>query len=150
MTSTASEISAIRMSAMSIGRRPRVGGITSAMKLSLTCPPEHKHCLQPGCDYDGPNQAALDLHLQQDHFQCVGCERILPSQNKLNQHYETCKSAVACHQCGVACAGQVQLALHLEHCFLCQECDYWTHHEGNYQIVGLLTISRSIITCHSY
>lgn len=124
------------MSEMITGRRLLVSEIVAEHEHALTCRSEHKHCLQPGCDYDGPDATALDLHLQQDHFQCVGCKRILPSQTKLNQHYETCTSSLACQQCGIACAGQVQLALHLEHCYLCEECGYWTHHEGNYQIVG--------------
>jgi hypothetical protein len=97
---------------------------------------EHKHCLQPGCEFDGPSQDALDKHLERDHFQCIGCKRIFPSQTKLNHHSETCTFAIACPQCRLPCAGQTQLALHLEHCFFCEECNYCTHHEGNYKIVS--------------
>jgi hypothetical protein len=78
----------------------------------------------------------LDKHLERDHFQCIGCKRIFPSQTKLNHHSETCTFAIACPQCRLPCAGQTQLALHLEHCFFCEECNYCTHHEGNYKIVS--------------
>lgn len=97
---------------------------------------EHRHCLQPGCDFDGPDEAVLEEHLTRDHFRCVGCKRIFQSQTKLNHHAESCKFAVACPQCREPYAGQAQLALHLEHCFLCEECNFSTHHEGNYLIVS--------------
>ncbi|CAN9104732.1 unnamed protein product [Alternaria alternata] len=86
------------------------------------------------CDFDGPDQAALIQHLKRDHFQCEGCRRVLPSLTKLNQHYESCSFALACPQCGEHHAGKAQLALHLERCFLCNDCGYHTHHEGNYHI----------------
>ncbi|KAF1919912.1 hypothetical protein BDU57DRAFT_570051 [Ampelomyces quisqualis] len=88
----------------------------------------------PGCDFDCSDSAALDEHLRRDHFQCVGCKRILPSQTKLNQHLESCTFAITCSRCNATCAGQAQLAIHHEHCFSCEECGFWTHHEGNYQI----------------
>ena len=94
------------------------------------------HCLQPGCSFDGPDQATLSQHLKRDHFQCEGCKRILPSHTKLNQHYESCSFAVPCPQCGEHYAGKAQLVLHLKHCYFCQECGFHTHHEGNYQIVS--------------
>ncbi|KAJ4301683.1 hypothetical protein N0V90_003776 [Kalmusia sp. IMI 367209] len=50
----------------------------------------HKHCLQPGCDFDAVTANALEKHLWQDHFQCEGCKRVFPSQSKLNLHHETC------------------------------------------------------------
>ncbi|KAH8724836.1 hypothetical protein GQ44DRAFT_739959 [Phaeosphaeriaceae sp. PMI808] len=84
----------------------------------------HKHCLQPGCDFDAHNYTALNLHLQEDHFQCT----------KLNKHSETCKLAIPCPRCRQPCAGQAQLALHLTYCFFCKECNFLTHHEGNYKI----------------
>jgi hypothetical protein len=103
---------------------------------TLTADPEHKHCLQPGCDYDGPGQMELDRHLAQDHYRCVGCKCICPSQTKYNLHMETCSFAIACHQCGQLCGGQAQLALHLQACFYCTDCGFQTTHEGNYKIVG--------------
>jgi predicted RNA-binding Zn-ribbon protein involved in translation (DUF1610 family) len=105
----------------------------------LTRAQEHKHCLQPGCGFDGPDQAALTQHLKHDHFQCEGCKRILPSQTQLNKHYENCSFAVACPQCGEPCAGKGQLALHLQSCYLCEECGFLTHHEGNFDIVSHVT-----------
>ncbi|KAF2829011.1 hypothetical protein CC86DRAFT_379779 [Ophiobolus disseminans] len=95
---------------------------------------KHKHCLQPGCEFDGPSQTELDNHLAIDHFQCAGCKRISPSQTKLNNHLEACTFAIACHQCAEPCAGQNQLALHLQMCFYCAECGFQTYHEGNYKI----------------
>ncbi|KAI4670863.1 uncharacterized protein J4E88_009615 [Alternaria novae-zelandiae] len=86
------------------------------------------------CDFDGPDQSTLAQHLKCDHFQCEGCKRILPSFTKLTQHYESCAFALACPQCGEHCAGKTQLGIHLENCFLCEECDFHTHHEGNYHI----------------
>ncbi|KAE8846719.1 hypothetical protein HRS9122_03626 [Pyrenophora teres f. teres] len=94
----------------------------------------HKHCLQPGCVFDAQDQATLTHHLKRDHFQCEGCKRVLPSQTKLNQHYESCSFAVSCPQCGEHCAGKAQLAFHLEHCYYCEECGFHTHHEGNFHI----------------
>lgn len=135
---------ATRMSAMSIGRRRTVSdawNTTSVQILSFSALDannlqEHKHCLQPGCDFDGPDQAALRDHLKKDHFQCEGCMLILPSSTKLNLHYENCKFTVTCHQCGETCAGQAKLATHLEKCYFCEECGYQTYHEGNYHIVS--------------
>ncbi|RAR14056.1 hypothetical protein DDE83_002625 [Stemphylium lycopersici] len=94
----------------------------------------HRHCLQPGCEFDGPDKAALAEHLKRDHFQCQGCKRIFQSMTKLNQHYEGCSFALLCPQCGEHCAGEAQLELHLEHCHVCGECGFQTHHEGNYHI----------------
>ena len=136
---------AIKRSGMSIGGRRIVSAICKSTLIytqntlrHLANPPKkgHKHCLQPGCAFDGPDQAALAYHLKRDHFQCEGCKRILPSQTKLNQHYDSCSFAVACPQCGEHCAGKTQLALHLEHCYFCEECGFHTHHEGNYHIVS--------------
>ncbi|KAF2129211.1 hypothetical protein P153DRAFT_291076 [Dothidotthia symphoricarpi CBS 119687] len=107
---------------------------------------KHKHCLQPGCDFDGPDQMALQQHLKRDHFQCEGCKRILPSATKLNLHYESCEFTIACHQCGEPFAGQVKLAAHLEHCYLCEECGYQTHHQGNYHI-HMTKHSNAAIPC---
>lgn len=101
-------------------------------------PAEHKHCLEAGCDFDGLDVAALSEHHRRDHPQCVGCKRILPSTTKLNLHYETCAFALSCPQCGTACAGKAQLSLHLVTCFLCEECGFQTHHEGNFRIVSTL------------
>ncbi|RMZ70646.1 Zinc finger protein [Pyrenophora seminiperda CCB06] len=89
---------------------------------------------KPGCTFDGPDQAGLTEHLKHDHFQCEGCKRVLPSQTKLNQHYDSCSIAISCPRCGEHCAGKTQLALHLEHCYFCQQCGFHTHHEGNFQI----------------
>lgn len=105
------------------------------LSLQLTKILEHKHCLQPGCDFDGLDQHALNQHLKQDHFQCEGCKLILPSHNKLNLHYETCSFALRCPQCGEEHAGKARLALHLEHCYLCDECGFQTHHEAAYEMV---------------
>ena len=77
---------------------------------------EHKHCLQPGCDFDAPNARVLEKHHDEDHFRCAGCKHILPSQTKLTQHYEMCKFDVPCPDCGKLCAGQIQLVLHMEAC----------------------------------
>ncbi|KAK3202842.1 hypothetical protein GRF29_154g923709 [Pseudopithomyces chartarum] len=98
---------------------------------------KHRHCLQPGCDFDAPNDNVLEKHLHDDHFQCEGCKHILPSQNKLNAHYESCKFAIACPNCASACAGQASIALHMESCFYCADCHFLTNHEGNYHIVTL-------------
>ncbi|KAF1935144.1 hypothetical protein EJ02DRAFT_439427 [Clathrospora elynae] len=95
---------------------------------------KHKHCLQPGCDFDGQDQAALTMHHKQDHFQCEGCKRILPSQTKLNLHYESCSFAIPCPQCGQNCAGKTQLAFHLKECYVCERCNYHSHHEGDFHI----------------
>jgi hypothetical protein len=128
--------SATKMSAMSTGERLLVRHLDmERLNIADTCP-EHKHCLQPGCDFDGPNQRAVDEHLKQDHFQCIGCKRIFPSQNKLNHHAETCTFAIACPQCNHTCAGQAELAIHLKNCFFCEECGFWAHHEGNFKIVS--------------
>ncbi|KAF2844784.1 hypothetical protein T440DRAFT_461532 [Plenodomus tracheiphilus IPT5] len=94
----------------------------------------HRHCLQPGCDFDCGDHATLVQHHMDDHFQCVGCKRILPSMTKLNIHYETCASALSCPQCDEICAGKTSLAKHLTQCYLCEECGFHTHHEGNYKI----------------
>jgi hypothetical protein len=121
---------------MSIGTKRPVC-LLQATAYSLTDNPlEHKHCLQPGCSFDGPDRVALDNHLQQDHFQCVGCKRIFQSHTKLNQHSENCNFAISCPQCRQPYAGQAQLAVHFEHCFLCEECGFCTNHEGNYKIVS--------------
>jgi hypothetical protein len=128
---------------MSIGRRPQVSAPQITLCIYAHFALEHKHCLQTGCDFDGPNQAALDEHLTEDHFQCVGCKRIFQSQTKLNHHAEACKFAIACPRCREPYPGQAQLAVHLEHCFLCEECGYCTHHEGNHKIVSdTLTVRR--------
>jgi len=97
---------------------------------------EHKHCLQPGCDFDAPNLNALDKHLKEDHFQCEGCRIVFPSQNKLAAHAEGCSFNIPCQQCGEVFPGQVNLAVHQESCFMCSECGYRTTHVGNYQIVS--------------
>ncbi|KAI8942810.1 hypothetical protein NX059_000853 [Plenodomus lindquistii] len=106
----------------------------------------HKHCLQPGCDFDCGDQATLLQHHMDDHFQCLGCKRILPSMTKLNLHYESCSSALGCPQCGEICAGKVDLAKHLTQCFLCDDCGFQTHHEGNYKI-HMTKHSSSNIPC---
>ncbi|CAO2655063.1 Nn.00g117960.m01.CDS01 [Neocucurbitaria sp. VM-36] len=105
---------------------------------------KHKHCLQPGCNFDGPDQATLTEHLQRDHFQCEGCKYILPSQTKLRQHHELCSFPLSCPQCGEVCAGQAQMALHLEQCYFCDECGFHTQHEGNYRIHMAKHTSTSI------
>lgn len=128
--------SAPKTSATSIGARLRVGKLQATVHSLADESSEHKHCLQPGCDFDSPLQVALDAHLEQDHFQCVGCKRIFQSQNKLNQHSESCNFDVPCPQCCEPYAGQAQLAFHLEHCYLCEDCGFCTHHEGNFKIVS--------------
>jgi hypothetical protein len=141
-TSIANADSGPKKSAMITGRRPLVTKFSrGTARTTLTAYLEHKHCLQSGCDFDGPSQALLDQHLMRDHFQCAGCKQILPSQNKLNQHSETCKFIMVCPNCHRPCAGQTQLALHLEQCFYCQECDFCTNHEGNYLIVSFILIA---------
>jgi hypothetical protein len=101
--------------------------------------------LEPGCGFDGPDAAALRAHHKLDHFQCEGCKRIFPSQTKLHQHYQDCDFGVACPQCGEQCSGQYKLAVHLEHCFMCPDCGFVTHHEGNLKIVSRRTSSAQAI-----
>lgn len=52
---------------------------------------KHKHCLQPGCDADFPNDGDLRRHLAAQHFMCRACGKVFPSRNKLNSHF--CHSA---------------------------------------------------------
>ncbi|KAF2645317.1 hypothetical protein P280DRAFT_441671 [Massarina eburnea CBS 473.64] len=91
----------------------------------------HKHCLQPGCDFDAPTQTELETHLENDHFQCEGCRRIFPSQTKLALHLQACtrKHDVPCPDCGKLYGGQVKLAEHMEKCFGCTECTFRTDTE---------------------
>lgn len=97
---------------------------------------KHKHCLQPGCDYDAPTAKILQKHLKEDHFQCAGCKLIMPSQTKLNLHLETCPFELSCPNCAVRCAGGASLQAHMETCFYCAECRFQTSHEGNFRIVS--------------
>ncbi|XPS77071.1 hypothetical protein M3J09_009107 [Ascochyta lentis] len=90
----------------------------------------HKHCLQTGCDFDAPDLTALEAHYERDHFRCDGCKRIFPSQTKLFQHQEDCNLPVPCPQCKEPCAGQGGLVRHLQHCFACDQCGFYTPHEG--------------------
>ncbi|KAJ8118521.1 hypothetical protein OPT61_g516 [Boeremia exigua] len=94
----------------------------------------HKHCLQVGCEFDGQDVAALEAHYERDHFRCDGCRRIFPSQTKLFQHQESCNLPVPCPHCGELCAGQGGLARHLQQCFACDQCNFYTSHEGNLRI----------------
>ncbi|KAF2473537.1 uncharacterized protein BDR25DRAFT_281428 [Lindgomyces ingoldianus] len=71
----------------------------------------HKHCLQTGCDFDGPNQEALQKHMLEGHYHCDNCGVVFPSQTKLNAHIQSC--------------------------FLCKACDFHTSHEGNYLNVSI-------------
>jgi hypothetical protein len=43
------------------------------------------------------------------------------SQTKLAQHQQTCKFEVRCPDCGERCAGQGQLAMHVDVCVGSQE-----------------------------
>ena len=125
-----------------LSKQPNASYIARAFKEDLTdMLTGHKHCLQPGCNFDGLDQASLTEHLRRDHFQCQGCKRILPSLTKLNQHYETCLFTLSCPQCGEKCAGKAQLELHMTHCFRCEECDFHTCHKGNFNIVSKDTAS---------
>ncbi|KAF2866284.1 hypothetical protein BDV95DRAFT_505236 [Massariosphaeria phaeospora] len=95
---------------------------------------KHKHCMQPGCDFDAPHAAALAKHHARDHFQCEGCQTIFPSGTKLTLHHETCSFINKCPACGDLIGGRESLADHQQHCFVCVECGFWTEHQGNYQI----------------
>ena len=99
-------------------------------------PLEHKHCLQPGCDFDAPNPKALGMHLKEDHFQCEGCRVIFASQTKLIAHINGCSFNLDCDRCHGVFPGRVSLAAHQMNCFACAECNFHTSHKGNYQIVG--------------
>ncbi|KAH9882199.1 hypothetical protein J1614_001371 [Plenodomus biglobosus] len=111
---------------------------------NLTLVPEHRHCLEVGCDFDCADEAALIQHHMNDHFQCQGCKLILPSLTKLNLHYESCSHSLSCPQCQESCAGSVQLAQHLTQCFLCEQCGFQTFHEGNFKIVCISTTLKRI------
>lgn len=127
---------------------PAIPSISSSRL--ITSPLEHKHCLQAGCNFDGPDEATLRQHHSQDHHQCLGCKHIAPSLNKLNSHYDTCVFALACTRCGEVCAGKTQLAVHLTHCYLCEECGFQTHHEGNYNIVRRIfcpLAAKAVMSC---
>ncbi|KAF2263311.1 hypothetical protein CC78DRAFT_581592 [Lojkania enalia] len=66
---------------------------------------KHRHCMQPGCEFDAPDSEVLYQHLREDHYQCNGCHVVFPSKTKLTAH--------------------------LESCFKCPECDFWTKSQGN-------------------
>ncbi|CAI6332589.1 unnamed protein product [Periconia digitata] len=96
---------------------------------------KHKHCLQPACDFDAPNEATLKKHLEEDHFHCTGCKRIFASRTRLNNHTKECKFDIPCpNDCGTVCAGQSMLIEHLTCCFYCMECGHRTDSEDKYQL----------------
>ncbi|KAF2121604.1 hypothetical protein BDV96DRAFT_512942, partial [Lophiotrema nucula] len=70
----------------------------------------HKHCLQPGCEFDAPDSTTLDLHIKEDHYQCQSCKTIFPSQTKLHAHEDSCFS---CIECGFWTKSQINLANHM-------------------------------------
>lgn len=51
----------------------------------------HRHCLLPGCTFDGRDEVELAGHLERDHFQCKICKAIMPSQTKLTAHEQQCE-----------------------------------------------------------
>ena len=107
-----------RWSAMSIGRKLPVRMSWYEMICVVMFSDRvtgHKHCLQPGCEFDGSNEAALNQHIQKDHFPCEGCKLILPSSTKLKLHQETCPLILTCSHCGEKYAGKVQSGVHPEH-----------------------------------
>ncbi|PVH95693.1 hypothetical protein DM02DRAFT_659914 [Periconia macrospinosa] len=96
---------------------------------------KHKHCLQPACDFDAPNAAALEKHIEEDHFRCEGCKRIFSTKGRLINHYSACEYDVPCpNKCGTLCAGQPELARHLAACFHCAECGYDAMGESSHQL----------------
>jgi hypothetical protein len=98
---------------------------------------KHKHCLQPGCDFDGPNAASLEKHLREDHFQCPGCQAVFPSGTKLATHMDNCPSIQACDKCKAALPNQEDLKAHQAACFPCPECKHWTDSENEHLKVSI-------------
>ncbi|KAF3003721.1 hypothetical protein E8E13_009267 [Curvularia kusanoi] len=106
----------------------------------------HKHCLQPGCDFDGPDAATLEAHYNSGHFRCDGCKCIFPSQTRLFRHQEGCNLPIVCPNCAEPCAGQGGLARHLEECFACGQCGFFTAHEVDLRI-HMIKHAAAVIPC---
>lgn len=102
----------------------------------------HKHCLQPGCDFDGSNVAILEKHLKDDHFQCEACRMVFPSQTRLHVHLDTCGSTVQCEGCRALFPNQDNLMTHQKSCFACPDCEYRTDNEDSYLDVSLACSPR--------
>lgn len=124
------------------------GSITKGRVL-INCA-AHRHCLQTGCDFDATDLAALEAHHERDHFRCDGCKLIYPSQTKLYQHQEECNLPVSCPHCDEPCAGLSGLARHLKQCFACDECGFYTPHEGNLRIVSTSKLLSYLIALTDY
>ncbi|KAF2738880.1 hypothetical protein EJ04DRAFT_428116 [Polyplosphaeria fusca] len=63
---------------------------------------KHRHCMEPGCLFDAPNEGTLKKHLRDDHYQCTACLVVFPSQSKLLKHLG---AALKCPSLGVKVQG---------------------------------------------